>query len=190
MTGYSFALFFHLVFVLVATAAAALTTFAALRLRRVTSAAEAAPWLALNGTVVPAFPVAVLGLLATGIYMTHARWTWSTPWIDAALFGLGLIVVLGSGIERSRGNALRRALASSEMSMRAQRLLRDPVSWTAKMTTLTLVVAIVFVMTVKPMAGKCVAAFVLAAVAGVLGAVPIWYAPRATETERTNPASP
>ena len=63
------------------------------------------------------------------------------------------------------------------MSARTRRLLRDPVAWTAKMMTLTLIVAVVFVMTVKPTAAECVVSLVVAMVVGVIVAVPLWRAP-------------
>lgn len=176
MTPYTFALFLHLLFVLAACAAAALTTFATMRLRRSESLGEVAEWGTLVARIVPTFPVAVLGLLGTGAYMTHVRWSWSTPWVDAAAVALGMLVMLGPGVEGSRGRALRRELRSAGMSPRARRLLRDPVAWTAKMNTLTLVVAAVFVMTVKPSGALCVTAILVAIVAGVLIAAPAWRA--------------
>jgi hypothetical protein len=181
MNGYAVALFFHLLSVLLATVAASLTMFAALRVRAAASAPEAGQWVGFSEKAVRAFPVAVLGLLITGTYMTHQRWTWSVPWIDAALVGLGLIVVLGTGVERSRAVALKRELESAGLSPRARRLLRDPVAWTAKMTGLALVVAVVFVMTVKPTAVECAASIVVAVVVGALCAVPLWRVQEASE---------
>ncbi len=174
MNAYAIALFVHLLSLLVACAAASLTTFFGLRLRDASSQAEAGTWLALTRRVVPAFPVAVLGLLGTGIYLTRQRWSWSMPWIGAALIGLGLIVMLGSGVEAARSRALDRELTASGMSPRARRLLRDPVSWTAKLVTLTTFLAVVFLMTVKPAATECVVVLVVAVAAGALGAVPLW----------------
>jgi hypothetical protein len=183
VNGYSLALFIHLLFVLVACSAASLTTFAALRLREAHDGPEAIRWLAFIQKTVPAFPVSVAGLLGTGAFMTHQRWSWSIPWIDTALVGLGLIVVLGSGIEASRARSLGRELATEGLSPRARRLLRDPLAWTAKMTTLTLVVAVVFVMAVKPNAPECVASIVIALATGVLAAVPTYRVPRVRASE-------
>lgn len=177
MNPYTIALFFHLIFVLLACAAAAVAMFASLKLRAASDVAEAFEWLSVVRRVVPTFPVAVLGLLATGGYMTHQLRAWSVPWVDAALVGLGLIVMLGSGIEAARGRLLGRELAASGLSPRAQRLLRDPVAWTAKMTTLTLVVAVVFVMTVKPHAKGSTVALAVAVLSGALAAIPLWRAP-------------
>jgi len=174
VNGYSIALFVHLLSLLLACVAATLTTFAALRLRAAGSVGEAMPWIALTGRLVVVFPMASLGLLASGVYMTLERWTWSVPWIDAALAGLGLIMVLGAGVEGSRGRALRSKLESSGMTPAARRLLRDPVAWSAKMTTLTLSAAVVFLMTVKPAATGCASALLVAVLLGVVGAVPMW----------------
>ncbi|HTS88940.1 MAG TPA: hypothetical protein VMG41_10650 [Gemmatimonadales bacterium] len=114
--------------------------------------------------------------------MTHDRWSWTTPWIDASLTGLGLIAVLGNGVDRIRLAALGRELAASGFSARARRLLRDPAAWTAKTMILGLVVAVVFVMTVKPGTVGCVGAIGTSLIAGALSAVPLWRAP-APQTE-------
>ena len=39
------------------------------------------------------FPIAILGLFASGAYMTSDVWTWDTGWIIVAIVAL---VVLGS----------------------------------------------------------------------------------------------
>ena len=173
MNGYHIALFIHLLFVLLASAAAAVALFASLRLRAAANSAEALLWLSAIRKVVPLFPVSVAGLLASGAYMSHQLGAWAAPWVDASLLGLGLIVALGSGVEGSRMRLLARELADSGLSPRSRRLLRDPVAWAAKMCTLTLVVAVVFIMTLKPATGGCAVALVAAIVAGVLGAAPI-----------------
>ncbi|MGD8321249.1 MAG: hypothetical protein PVJ02_12355, partial [Gemmatimonadota bacterium] len=156
MNGYAVALFAHLVSLLLASVAASLAMFAALRLRGAESIADAASWLGVIRRVVRLFPLAVLGLMASGWYMTHERWSFSLPWIDAAVVGLVLIVILGTGVEGSRNRALGRELQAHGLSMQARRLLRDPVAWSAKMSTLTVSLAVVFLMTVKPTGPVCV----------------------------------
>jgi hypothetical protein len=182
---YAIALFLHLLSLLLATAATAMHVLAALRLRIADSTADAMFWHGLIGKIVRAFPIAVIGLLASGIYMLHQRWNWSVPWIDAALVGLGLIVALGSGVEGSRARALKRSLEAEGMTERTRRLLRDPVAWTAKMMTMTLLVGVVFVMTVKPAAGGCAVAIVVAVLTGAVGAIPLWRVADANASEPT-----
>jgi hypothetical protein len=172
--AYSIALYLHLISLLVATVAASLATYAALQLRASTGVEEALRWIRLTGRVVPAFPLASIGLFATGAYMTAALWTWLTPWIDASVAGLVLIVLLGSGVEAQRGRALRAELEHAGFSERARSLIRDPLAWSAKGATLALALAVVFDMTVKPAAVASVAAIVAGFVVGVVVMTPLW----------------
>lgn len=174
MSAYSVVLFVHLLALLLATMAAAVAFYAALQLREATTPPEAARWGRLVGAVTPAFPVASLTLLGSGAYMTQDQWTWTAPWIDAGLVGLGLITVCGAGVEANRGRALKREVMTSGMSATARRLQRDPYAWSAKMTTLTLMIAVVFVMATKPGATGSFLAIALAVVVGVLAARPFW----------------
>ncbi len=178
MSGYDIALFLHLLSLLVAVAVAALSTLAALRLRGATATSEARQWVAFIGKVVRVFPIAIVGLLLTGGYMAQSIGGWSNPWIVAAVFGLVLIAALGAGVEGSRGRLLRRELETAGWSDRARQLTRDPVFWSARGMTLTLVVAVVFIMTAKPSAVGCVVTLAIALVAGVLVAMPLWSAPK------------
>jgi hypothetical protein len=171
---YSVVLFVHLLALLMATGASALAFFAALQLRGAGAPGEVARWGRLTKAVVPAFPVATLLLLGSGAYLTQAGWTWTTPWIDAGLAGLALIVGCGSGIEAARGRALEQEVRACGLSLRARRLQRDPVAWSAKVTTLTLMVAIVFLMVVKPAALGSGLGLVVALALGPLCAVPFW----------------
>ncbi len=174
MNGYSVTLFFHLLFLIVAVVAASLTTFAMFQLRAAETARDAARWGMTVGKVVPAFPVASLGLFGSGAYMTGDLWTWSTPWIVASIVGLGLIVACGAGVEGSRGRVLEAELRSAGLSERARRLASDPALWTAKFTGMCLFVAVVFVMTTKPGTGSAVAALAGALVGGAVLALPVW----------------
>jgi hypothetical protein len=177
--GYSIALFLHLISLLAAGAGAALAGYAALHLRAATSPADVARWGMMIGRVVRVFPPATLGLLSSGAYMTQAAWSWSTPWIVAGVVGLAMIVLLGSGLEASRGRQLEHEVRAHGLSERASRLLRDPLAWTAKAVTWTLMVAVMFVMSTKPPAWGCAISLLGALIIGAIAAVPIWRGPAA-----------
>jgi hypothetical protein len=185
--GYSIALFFHLVSLVAAGAASALAGYAALRLRAATSPGEVARRGMMIGKVVRVFPPATLGLLGSGAYMTRSAWSWSTPWIVAGLVGLAMIVLLGSGVEASRGRALKNELRTHGLSERARRLMRDPLAWTAKAMTWMLMLGVMFVMTTKPPAWGCAISLAIASLAGAVTAVPIW---RRSATHLATPNSP
>jgi hypothetical protein len=174
---YPVVLFVHLLALLLASCASVLAFFAALQMRGAAAAPDVARWSGVIKAVLPCFPIATLLLAGSGAYMTQTEWTWTTPWIDAGIAGLVLIAVCGSGVEASRGRALEREVRATGLSPRARALLRDPVAWSAKLTTLTLMVAIVFLMVTKPAALASVLALVVALVLGPVVAVPFWRPP-------------
>lgn len=185
MTGYSIALFFHLLSLLLAVVCASITMYAALRMRSTTCADDARQWLVLNGRIMRLFPVAGLGLLATGSYMAQSISGWSEPWVMTSLSGLGCIVLLGAGVDGNRSRALGRELTVHGFSDRARHLVRDPMAWTAKLTATTLMLAVMFIMTTKPAAITSAAALLVALCAGVLSAFPFWKTPPFTEATST-----
>lgn len=180
MPAYPVVLFVHLLALLLATGASALAFFAALQMRGATDPADVSRWGRLVKAVVPCFPVATVLLAGSGAYMTQTQWHWTTPWIDAGIAGLVLLVVCGPGVEARCGRALEREVRAAGLSPRARALLRDPLAWSAKLTTLTLMVAIVFVMATKPKALGSGLALVAALLLGPLIAVPFWRSARAS----------
>lgn len=174
MDTYSIALFIHLLALLAAAMAASVAFYAAVQLRAVTAPPQAAHWGRLIATMVPVFPVATLTLLGSGAYMTQTQWNWHTPWIDAGIAGLTLITLCGSGIEANRGRALKRELQTMGMSSRARRLLHDPYAWSAKTTSLTLMIGVMFVMSTKPGGLGSTLTITIAVLAGPLVALPFW----------------
>jgi hypothetical protein len=189
MNAYSIALYVHLLSLMLAVVISSLTTHAALRLRKAQSAGEAQQWGGFIARIVPGFSIATLGLILSGAYMTQSAWSWSRPWLVAALVGFAAIIVLGAGVSGGRGRALKRELQAAGFSPRAQRLLRDPVEWSARMIEHMLGLAVVFLMTAKPAAVGSVAALVVAVVLGAVAAVPLWRAP-AVEAEMNEEAAP
>jgi hypothetical protein len=173
LSGYTIALFIHFLSLLTATAAMAATFLAALWLRAAKDAGEAACSLATIERIVPAFPAATLGLLASGAWMTESSWTWTTPWILGGLIGLAVIVVLGAGIDGARNRALKRELGASGFSAKARAMLADPTPWAARLTMMTLLVAVVGIMAMKPSALGVALWLVVGVVAGVLAALPL-----------------
>ena len=174
MNAYQLTLFLHFVFLAAAVAAAALTGYAALHLRSSETAADAVWWGGFVRRVVRIFPIASLGLIVTGGYMAHRAWGWSAPWVIAGLAGLIAIMLLGAGVEGARARAASAELRAAGLSERARRLLRDPIAGSARVTSWTLVLAMIFVMTVKPSVAICIGSFAVALVCGVLAAVPFW----------------
>jgi hypothetical protein len=171
---YHVVLYIHLLSLLVGFSAGMIETVCLFRLRAATSLEQAAPWGQLAGEIEKAFPVAIVGLFATGAYMTSDVWTWGTSWIALPIVGLAVLSLQGPLVAGRRGHAVKEALMANgpgALGSDARRMTRDRALWTAGMTNEMLVLGIVWVMTVKPGWGGAVAALVVAYAVGLALAV-------------------
>jgi hypothetical protein len=101
MTGYELALFTHLLGVVTLFAAIALVETAGARLRRAANVQHVRLWVDLTRTAAPLFPVALLTVLGSGLFMAADSWTFTTPWVVVAIAG---VIVMGGigGIVQGR----------------------------------------------------------------------------------------
>lgn len=170
MDTYHVVLYIHLLSLLVGFSAGVIETVCLFRLRAATTLETAAPWGQLAGEVEKAFPVAIVGLFATGAYMTSDVWTWGTSWVVLAIVGLVVLSLQGPLVAGRRGHAVKLALMANgpgPLGPEARRMTRDRALWTAGMTNEMLVLGVVWVMTEKPGWGGAVAALVVAYAVGV-----------------------
>ena len=119
MSAYGSVLYVHLLSVFVALGAATVMTVSAFQLRTARTLADALPWTRLMRSTPRAFPVAVLGLIGTGAYMTSDSWTWSTGWIDASIAGLAVVALQGPLVGGRSGAAIDRALGENSRASSA-----------------------------------------------------------------------
>jgi hypothetical protein len=174
--GYHVVLFVHLVSLLIAAGAAATLHAADLQIRRAPSLSAALRLALLMKRAALAFPVAIVGLVGSGVYMTnHLAWGFSTPWVLAGEVGLGTIVALGDAVNgrfgRQLGMAIGGALArggDGPLTDEVRERLANPVAKLASTAPTALMFGVVYVMTVKPGAtGSAVAMLVAVAVGAV-----------------------
>ena len=167
MDGYRAVLFLHLVALAVLVGAIALVGVSYVRLRAARSLEEAAPWTTLADQTAILFPFAILGLFASGAYLTSDHWSWSTPWIDVSIVALVLVAVQGPLVASRTTSRLARAVrdhASGPLDKDVQSLAHAPALWFVVCGNAAIVLAIVWNMTVKP------------GTAGAIGAVVAGYA--------------
>lgn len=100
------------------------------------------------GHVEKLMPLFTLVLLATGGWMTHARWTWSTPWVDTGIAGLLVMTIFGGAVLGSGKLAGRSLIAGQGLNV-------------------GLALGIMFLMITKPPLAGSIAAAVLG---GAIGA--------------------
>jgi hypothetical protein len=188
---YHVVLYIHLLSLLVGFGAGVIESVCLFRLRVADTLEAAAPWGQLAGEVEKAFPVAILGLFGTGAYMTSDVWTWGTSWIVLPIVGLVVLSLQGPLVAGRRGRAVKAALmanGSGPLRAEARRMTRDRALWAAGMTNEALVLAVVWVMTVKPGWGGAIAALAVAYAVGLALAAGLTRVPAVEAAPAAGPA--
>jgi hypothetical protein len=174
--AYHVVLFVHLVSLLIAAGAAALLHVADVEIRRAQTLLEAGRLGLRMKRTAMAFPVAVVGLVGSGIYMTHhLGWGYSTPWVLAGEVGLGAIVLLGDLVNGRNGAKLGAAIGGAigrggdgPLTDEVRARLDDPVAKLASVAPTSLTLGVVYCMTVKPGATGATVAMLVAMAAGAV----------------------
>ena len=113
------------------------------------------------------FPVAIIGLFASGAYMTSTSvspWSWSTRWIDVGIAALVVLTVQGAGIAERTGHKLGAALQANgpgPLGSEARRMTLHPGLWVVEFSNLGIVFGVVWNMTLKPGLGESIAAVLI-----------------------------
>jgi hypothetical protein len=189
---YQLMLFLHLVALAIGFAAGGILLACLLQLRAAKTLEQAVPWGVLAGRTEKAFPVAILGLFATGAYMTSDVWTWGTGWIDAAIVGLVVIALQGPLVGGRTAKQLERALHENgpgPLGAATLRMARHPGLWVAELANLGVVFGIVWNMTHKPGTTEAIVAIVVGYAAGALLALPFANARQAEPTASAETAA-
>jgi predicted integral membrane protein DUF2269 len=174
MDTYHVVLYVHLLSLFVGVGAGAVLSVCLFRLKAATTLEEAVPFGALAGKTERAFPVAILGLFATGAYMTSDLWSWDTGWIVASIVGLALISLQGPLVGGRTGKMLERALHANgpgPLGDEAKRMTRHPGLWVTEFSNLCVVFGIVWNMTEKPGTAGAIAAIVVGYAVGAVAAM-------------------
>jgi hypothetical protein len=185
MDTYHVVLYIHFLSLFVGVGAASALLVCLLQLRAAQTLMDALPWGMVAGKVKNAFPVAVVGLFATGAYMTSDLWTWGTGWIDVGIVGLAVVALQGPLIAERGSHQLRHALQENgpgPLGDHARRMARHPALWHTEFTNVGVVLAVVWNMTEKPDWAGAIAAVVIAYAVGAGAAVLVARPSAATET--------
>jgi hypothetical protein len=182
MDTYHVVLYIHFIALLIGFGAACVVVVCLFKLRSAQTGTDAAPWGILAGQTERIFPVAILGLFASGAYMTSKVWTWGTGWIEVAIVVLVLLVVQGAGIAGRRAHALKHALEENgpgPLGDTAKRLARDPALWVVSFANPGMVLGVMWAMTEKPDTGIAILAVVVGYFVGAALALRLSRAPAA-----------
>ena len=164
MDTYHVVLYIHLLSLFVGIGAAAVLVVCLFQLRGANELMQAVPFGMVAGKTARAFPVAILGLFATGAYMTSDVWTWDTGWIVVAIVALVVLGVQGPVIAERSGKKLEHALKENgpgPLGPHARRMTRYPGLWVVEFSSIGLVLGVVWNMTNKPGTWSAIAAAVI-----------------------------
>ena len=192
MDTYRTVLFLHLLALFVGISGGAVIHACLFGLRGASTVQAAAPWGMLAGKTEKVFPVAILGLFATGAYMTSDVWTWNTSWIDVSIGVLVVLGVQGGGIAAQRAGALKAALRANgpgPLGTEARALTLDKRLWIASFTNPAIVIGSIWNMTQKPGWGEAVAAIVVTYAIGLALALAFSRAPAVESVSAPEPAA-
>lgn len=180
MDAYHVVLYLHLLSLFVLIGAITLVGVCYLRLRAAESLIDATPWAGLADQTGWVFPPAILGLFATGAYLTNETWTWGTSWIAVSIAGLALITLQGPLVAGPRARALKHALDENEagpLDVRALRLARDRTLWIIIFANPGVVLGITWNMCLKPGTAAAIAALLAGYAVGAAAALPLTKQP-------------
>ena len=192
MDTYHVVLYIHLLSLFIGIGAASILMICLFQLRSAQTLMEAAPWGGVAGKITRAFPIAVLGLFATGAYMTSDVWTWSTGWIDVGIAGLVVVALQGPLIGERTGHKLAQALMANgpgPLSDEARKMTRHPGLWVVEFTNVALVLGIVWNMTQKPSTGTAIMCLLIAYAVGLGVALRFMRAPADASVVVTEPTA-
>ena len=189
MDRYHIALFIHIVALVVAASATAVTKLAAGRRARARTVAEVLDWHGVLTSASKLFPICLAAFVITGFYMlsiTHVA-IWSTGFVVAGLAGVTLLLVSGVFLG-TKGKALTQVLeeiAKRGADQPAPKLVPPPLITALPVINTGIALSVVFDMVTKPtsvpVALSIVAVgIVLSAVAAIRGSPPATDTVRAT----------
>ena len=177
MQAYHAVLYIHLLSLLIATGASAVMHVSDVEMRRAQTLGEVGRAGMRAKSAAMTFPLAVVGLVGSGIYMGHhIAWGWTSAWLLAGMVGLFAIVVLGDGVNGRHGRKLGATIGATigrsgdgPVTDEVRALLADPIGKVASVAPTTLMLGIVYVMTEKPGAvGSALALAISLVAAGVI----------------------
>jgi hypothetical protein len=187
---YHVVLYIHLLSLFVGIGAASILMLCLFQLRASRTLEAAGPWGAIAPKVARAFPVAILGLFGSGAYMTSDVWTWGTGWIDVGIAALVVLGLQGPLLAERAGKKVGESMGQNgpgELREPALRMTRYTPLWFSELSSIGLVLGVVWNMTTKPGTGSAIAAAVIGYAVGAGLAVLLTREPSTASAAVTEP---
>jgi hypothetical protein len=174
MTLYSAALFLHVVGALLLFTAVSLEGIGLRQVRRASTPEQVRDAAGIAGLARTVGPASLVGIALPGLYMTATSWGWA-PWILVGLVSWLLVGVSGA-VNGIRLASIGRAAPAGGQPLSAELSARigDPLLVTLWLMRAAIVLALVYLMTVKPGVVEALLAVVAAAAVGLVASLPTW----------------
>jgi uncharacterized membrane protein SirB2 len=152
MNLYTVSLFVHMIGLISMFGALVMLQHGGRRLRASTTWQEAGTWSALLSPVPSMFLAGGVFLLASGLYMTHEQWTYSTPWVVVAMVSVVLFLILGAVLMAPRFARIRKTASElrGAMSEDGRAQVTAPALWSTIFAMNGGALGIVWLMSTKP----------------------------------------
>ena len=172
MNGYTIALFLHVVGALAFFVALGLEWTSLRHLQRASTVDQVREWMQVPNEMGRLGMIAMVTLLAAGIYMMVTAWG-AVPWIIVTYAAIVLLVVPTAALTGPRMAAISRALYQEDGSIShpLQNLVNDSLLRISIQTRIAIALGIVFLMTVKPDFVVSLLTIVVAAILGLVSGV-------------------
>jgi uncharacterized membrane protein len=163
---YQFVLFLHLLGVVILVSALSYTLGGFFRAQRAATLGGVRSALGFVPIAERMIPVAMLLILASGLYMVgDGHWGWSTGWVDVAIALFVLMSVLGIGVEGKRIGAMLETateLGDGPVPAEVDAMRNDPVLTHVAVFGAWQIIAFLYLMTNKPSLGGALVTVVVA----------------------------
>jgi hypothetical protein len=166
MNYYAIAVFLHIVGALGLFVALGLEWTSLLLLRRATTTEQVRERMRIASGVRGVSGVSLATLLVSGFYMTATVWG-GVAWIAVTLGAMVLMAVLGAVLSGPRLAAMGRAVENGALAP-----VPHPLLWVSMQIRVAIALGIVFLMTFKPDLNGSLLAIAVAAVLGLVAALP------------------
>lgn len=186
---YNIILFLHILGTVIMFVAIGLTLTSMLAMLHATKMEPLRVWSSLAVKIDGLLPFSVILVLVPGLYLVYDVWGWGNSWVNISLGTLVIITLMGPIINLRRLKDILATVNNSTVSLPTTQLLdkvQDRVLWNSVCVMTMLILAILFLMTVKlELIGCLVTIFISVLMGLILATVLLKRAPVSTSLEHS-----
>lgn len=176
MSLHSLLVFVHVISAMALATGTLLSLFSLLALRRAERIDQVRSILSLVALSEPVSGIALVLTPLAGLMMTINTWGWQHGWINVAVGSFVLLLPVGAitGLRRRALANLVGGMSDGPLPASVEQRIHDPLLGTGVYLMVTLLLGIVFLMTIKPALDGALTAIVVSVILGGIVSLPLW----------------